>query len=162
MFNLGNLFKEKPLAVPPFFSEDIHIKENQEKAEEFKIHEAIKNIVNGGDRVKDEMGEAKWETCIINYRPVLATMHTAESFFILGKVTMHDGTILYESEMRFHKFDGINSKRVRYTTQFRFGKWVDRLLKYSEELSESHLRKMEKEEQEIKKKKLEPFSEINF
>lgn len=162
MLNFRKIFEDKPLDVSPFFSEDIQIKENQEKAEEFKIHEAIKNIVNGGDREKDEMGEVEWETCIINYRPVLATMHTAESFFILGKVTMHDGTILYESEMRSHKFNGVNGTRVRYTTQFRFGKWVDRLLKYSEELSESHSRKIEKGNQEIQKKKLEPFSEIDF
>ncbi len=37
MLNFRKIFEHKPLDVSPFFSEDIQIKENQEKAEEFKI-----------------------------------------------------------------------------------------------------------------------------
>jgi hypothetical protein len=159
---MGTTFEEKPLDVSPFFSEDIQIKENQEKAEEFKIHEAIKNIVNGGDWVKDKMGEVEWEKCNINYRPVLSTMHTAEAFFVLGKIIMKDGTVLYESEMRSHQVDGVNNKRVRYTTQFRNGKWVERLLKYSENISRQYQEELNKKEQEAHEKKMKPFSEIDF
>ena len=137
------------------FSEKQEIEEIQKKAEALRIYQGIKNIVNAGKPNKDDAGKVEWESCIITYQPVDSKLIGGTKSKVLANITMSDGTTLYESLFK-------SNSVTRYTEIFRFGKWVDRLLKYSEELSESHLRKMEKEEQEIKKKKLEPFSEINF
>lgn len=143
----------------PLFSEDADVKKIQEQAENFKIHEAIRNIVNNGNPETNERGQSEWEECLIYYSPSSSLTFGNDGAFkknMLGKITMSDGTILYESVNKASSGVG------RYTEQFRMGKWVDRLLKYSEELSQQYQAEVEKKKEEAHVEKMKPFSEIDF
>lgn len=144
-----------PIDVNTSFSKNKDIEEMQKKAEEINIHEAVKNTVNIGNYMKNEPGNAKWETCVINYWPV--TSYSDENNKLLAKITMEDGTVLYESLLKIS--DGV---KTRYTEVFRSGKWVERFLKNSEELSEKYSLEIEERKTKMKEEQLKPFSEIDF
>lgn len=144
-----------PIEVNTSFSKNKDIEEIQKKAEEINIHEAVKNTVNVGNYMKNESGNAKWETCVINYWPV--TSNSNENNKLLAKITMEDGTVLYESLLKIS--DGT---KTRYTEVFRFGKWVERFLKNSEALSEKYSLEIEERKRKMKEEQIKPFSEIDF
>ncbi|MFP0712237.1 hypothetical protein [Acinetobacter pittii] len=137
------------------FSKNKDIEEIQKKVEELKLHQAIKNIVNTGNPTQDEKGTAELESCIINYQPITNSLNQNDS--VLAKIIMQDGSVLYESLLKLE-----NGSRTRYTETFRFGNWVDRFLKYSEELTTQHLAEFKKKLLEEQQEKMKPFSEIDF
>lgn len=147
--------RNAPIAVKVCFSENKDIEEIQKKGEEIKIHDVIQNIVNLGNPNQNLSGSAEWEACTINYQPVTRSLEANKS--ILAKITMSDGTILYESLL---KSDSVS--KFRYTETFRFGKWVDRLVQYSEELTEKYLAEVKKKKLEEKIEKMKPFTEVDF
>ena len=57
---------------------------------------------------------------------------------------------------------GLMSDNSRYTKQFRMGKWVDRLLQYSEDISKKYDVEAQTEELNAREEKMKPFSEIDF
>lgn len=150
-----SVVRNSPVNVNVSFSENKDIEANQKKAEEINIHEAIKNTVNVGNYMKNEKGNAEWETCLIYYCPVLPNDN--ENNKLLAKITMTDGTVLYESLLKVS--DG---NKTRYTEAFRFGKWVERFLKNSEELSEKYNLEIEERKRKMKEEQMKPFSEIDF
>jgi hypothetical protein len=123
--------------VKVIFSDDLEIKKNQEIAEYLNIHEAIKNIVNGGNPDSNNARKVNWESCEIIYEPLLETSIHKDA--MLGQIKILDADVLYESFSRNDGKKGMWSSLLgdkgRYTKQFRMGKWVDRLLKYSEKIS---------------------------
>lgn len=145
--------KEFSIDTSVSFSENNDIAEIQKKAEELRIHQAIKNIVNSGNPMKDRGGKVEWESCLIHYEPVSFSSLMGNT--IIGHITMSDGTTLYES--MFKSFS-----KTRYTEIFRFGKWVERFLQYSEELSTQYTLEVENRKKEMKDKELKPFSDIDF
>ena len=149
------------LDVPTLFSTDIEIKKVQENAEELKIYESLKNIINKGNTERNEAGEAEWESCKIHYHPILLRMPDEKDNFIIGQVIMSDGVVLYEASMRLIEESGV-IKKYRSTQHFRFGKWVDRFLSYSKELTQQHLLEVETRNREMQEQKRKPFSEIDF
>lgn len=153
------------------FSDDLDIKKNQEIAEDLNIHEAIKNIVNNGNPNSNETGRVQWESCEIFYA------HIKEGDFFSGKdnksemlglIKILDGDVLYESYSEKELVGGfltaglVKGYNCRYTTQFRKGKWVERLLNYSEEISQQYQAEDRKNRQEAYAEKMKPFSEIDF
>ncbi|MFW1944298.1 hypothetical protein ACG93R_12425 [Acinetobacter guillouiae] len=155
---LGNMAAQTANAkinIDVSFSQNKDIEETQKKVEEIKIHEAVKNTVNVGNYMKNESGKVEWENCIIHYRPVTGNLHKNNE--LLAKITMKDGTVLYESLLKIS--DGT---KTRYTEVFRFGKWVERFLKNSEELSEKYNLEIEESERKMKEEQIKPFSEIDF
>ncbi|OTH00209.1 hypothetical protein [Acinetobacter sp. ANC 4973] len=88
---------------------------------------------------------------------------------MLGLIKILDGDVLYES---YSKEDNTSAEAsvssairgydCRYTTQFRKGKWVERLLKYSEEISQQYQAEVEKNKEEAQVEKMKPFAEIDF
>lgn len=147
------------------FSDDLDIKKNQEIAEELKIHEAVKNIVNNGNPKSNKAGRIEWESCEIIYEPLIENFIHKD--VILGQIKILDGDVLYES---FSCKDGqggwmskgFMSDNSRYTKQFRMGKWVDRLLQYSEDISKKYQVEAQTEELNAREEKMKPFSEIDF
>lgn len=158
------------------FSDDLDIKTNQEIAENLNIHEAIKNIVNNGNPNSNETGRVQWESCEIFYAPIKAGDFLSgkdNKSEMLGLIKILDGDILYESYSEKDKLVGVSSFAVsissamkgydcRYTTQFRKGKWVERLLKHSEEISQQYQAEDRRNRQEAYAEKMKPFSEIDF
>jgi len=160
--NLSELInKNRVLDAPTLFSTDTEIKKVQENAEELKIYESIKNVVNKGNEAHNKAGESEWESCKIHYHPILLRMPDEKDNFIIGQIIMPDGTVLYEASMRLIEESGV-IKKYRYTQQFRFGKWVDRFLRYSEELTQQYLLEVETRHREMEEQKRKPFSEIDF
>jgi len=143
------------IRVEVSFSKNKDIEEIQKKVEELKLHQAIKNIVNIGNPSQDEKGTTELESCIINYQPITNSLNKNDS--VLAKIIMQDGSVLYESLLKLE-----NGSRTRYTETFRFGNWVDRFLKYSEELRTQHLAEFKKQILEEQQEKMKPFSEIDF
>lgn len=152
--NTLNAINNAPIEVKTSFSQNKEIEETQKKAEEINIHKAVKNIVNLGNCMKNKPGDIEWETCLINYWPATSN---SENNKLLAKITMEDGTVLYESLLK-----SSNGTKTRYTEIFRFGKWVERFLQYSEELSEKYSLETEERERKMKEEELKPFSEIDF
>lgn len=152
------------------FSDDLDIKINQEMAEDLNIHEAIKNIVNSGNPDSNESGRVEWETCEIFYKPLKETNFIGSDISeMLGLIKILDGDVLYESysekekiPFNFSLASSMRGYNCRYTTQFRKGKWVERLLKYSEEISQKYQEEDRKKRQEAYAEKIKPFSEIDF
>ncbi|MEK5756436.1 hypothetical protein [Acinetobacter variabilis] len=156
------------------FSDDLDIKINQEMAEDLNIHEAIKNIVNSGNPDSNESGRVEWETCEIFYKPLKETNFIGSDISeMLGLIKILDGDVLYESYSEKEKIkekvpfnlslaSSMRGYNCRYTTQFRKGKWVERLLKYSEEISQKYQEEDRKKRQEAYAEKIKPFSEIDF
>lgn len=151
------------------FSDDLGIKTNQEIAEDSNIYEAIKNIVNNGNPNRNETGRVQWESCEIFYAPISKDKESE----MLGLIKILDGDVLYESYSEKEKLEGLSLALTqcyghgrgydcRYTTQFRKGKWVERLLKYSEEISQQYQVEDRKNKQEAHAEKMKPFSEIDF
>ena len=128
------------------FSKNKEIEEIQRKAEDLDIHSIIRNIVNSGNPNQNQSGTSEWESCTLNYQPVTNGLEQNNS--ILAKITMSDGTILYESLLQA---DSI--VKSRYTETFRFGKWVDRLTQHSEELTKEYLAEVKRKKLEKKQKK---------
>ena len=156
------------------FSDDLDIKKNQEIAEDLNIHEAIKNIVNNGNPDSNDSGRVEWETCEIFYKPLKETNFIGSDVSeILGLIKILDGDVLYEYYSEKEKIkervsfalsisSGMRGYNCRYTTQFRKGKWVERLLKYSEEISQKYQEEDRKNRQQAYAEKIKPFSEIDF
>lgn len=119
------------------------------------------NIVNKGNTSKNNAGESEWESCKIHYHPILLRMPDEKDNFIIGQIIMPDGTVLYEASMRLIEESGVITK-YRSTQQFRFGKWVDRFLRYSEELTQQYLLEVETRHREMEEQKRKPFAEIDF
>lgn len=147
------------------FSDDLEIKKNQEIAEDFNIHEAVKNIVNGGNPDSNNAGKVEWEVCEIIYEPLVEVSILKDA--MLGQIKILDGDILYESfsckdRQQGALWLGLMGDNARYIKQFRMGKWVDRLLKYSENISIQYQEELKKKKLDEHKEKLEPFSEIDF
>lgn len=147
------------------FSDDLDIKKNQEIAEDLNIHAAIKNIVNGGNPDSNNAGRIEWEVCEIFYEPLVEVSTLKDA--MLGQIKILDGDILYESFSCKNGeqggfFSALTGNNARYTKQFRMGKWVDRLLKYSEEISQQYQAEDRKNRQEAYAEKMKPFSEIDF
>lgn len=146
------------------FSDDLDIKKNQQIVEDLRLHEVIKNIVNGGNPESDNAGSVQWESCEIIYEPLLETSILKGA--MLGKIKILDGDVLYESfsckNTQGRMWSLMLGDNCRYTKQFRMGKWVDRILKYSEEVSRKYLEDLKNKELEDRKEKMKPFSEIDF
>lgn len=147
------------------FSNDLEIKKNQAIAEDFNIHEAIRNIVNGGNPDSNNAGKVEWEVCEIIYEPLIETSILKNA--MLGQIKILGGDILYESFSCEDKrqgglWSGVIGDKARHTKQFRMGKWVDRLLKYSENISIQYQEELKKKKLDEHKEKLAPFSEIDF
>lgn len=153
--------QNRVLDAPTLYSTDIEIKKVQENAEELKIYESLMNIVNKGNTSKNNAGESEWESCKIHYHPILLRMPDEKDNFIIGQIIMPDGTVLYEASMRLIEESGVITK-YRSTQQFRFGKWVDRFLRYSEELTQQYLLEVETRHREMEEQKRKPFAEIDF
>lgn len=77
------------------FSDDLDIKKNQEIVENLSIHEAVRNIVNGGNPDSNNAGKIEWEVCEIFYEPLTEASTLKDA--MLGKIKILDGDILYES-----------------------------------------------------------------
>ena len=67
---------------------------------------------------------------------------------------MPDGTLLYCSQTQ-----GNHEPTV---TDFRFGKWVERITTYSNEVTAQYQQKLEDKAEQKRAEKLKPFSEIDF
>lgn len=160
------------------FSNDLDIRKNQQIAEDLYIHEAIKNIVNNGNPNRNETGRVQWESCEIFYAPIKKENFSDKEnkSEMLGLIKILDGDILYESYSKKNKptigdimattmnghSSAVQGYDCRYTTQFRKGKWVERLLKYSEEISQQYQAEDRKNKEEAYAEKMKPFSEIDF
>jgi hypothetical protein len=149
------------------FSDDLDIKTNQEIAEDLNIHEAIKNIVNNGNPNSNETGRVQWESCEIFYAPIKKgglLSGTNIKMELLGLIKILDGDVLYESysEMDRDNINLLGGYDCRYTTQFRKGKWVERLFKSSEDVSKQYQESIKKKELDDREEKLKPFSDIDF
>ncbi|MDQ8975957.1 hypothetical protein [Acinetobacter johnsonii] len=59
-------------------------------------------------------------------------------------------------------FTPATKEHARYVTTFRFGKWVDRLIKFSEKLSIQHQENIKLKEINEKNDRLKSFSNIDF
>ena len=132
------------------YSSDPQIREMQQKAEQLKIYDMLKNVANHGDNTKDDASVVEWEECTLNYNQNKLT-----------KLTMKDGAVLYSSEKRRINSSGEYEDYV-YVQAFRNGKWVDRLKAYSEKLTQDHAQSLIAKANEEKQKKLQPFNDIDF
>ena len=67
---------------------------------------------------------------------------------------MSDGTLLYCSQTQ--------SSDEQTVTDFRFGKWVERITTYSNEVTAQYQQKLKDKAEQKRAEKLKPFSEIDF
>lgn len=152
------------------YSLDPKIKAIQQKAEQLKIYNMLKNIANHGDGSKDEENTVEWEGCILRYSHPSTSPSKGVNFifgsgigspntggfYISNETTliMGDGTILYSSEKRH-----FSSNTIEYIHAFRYGKWVGRLKVHSEKLSLDHQKYLISS---MNEKNLNLFAEIDF
>lgn len=130
------------------WAEDVikrEIVEAQQKSIEFGIYDIIRNIVGKGKNINS--GEAEWESCRIVFEQVgVATNTDSET-----SITMPDGTILYCA------LEG--GKKI---TQFRHGEWVERIKKYSNQITVDRQHQAEIEAKNEREAELKSFSKIDF
>ena len=143
------------------YSDDPEIRKIQEHAEQIGIYEIIRNIVNEGDKSLDEEKQAEWEGCILRLNKTIR--HGIGTVMSSGlpnqikttSITMPDGTLLYSSNTQ-------NISEEQYVTDFRFGKWVERITTYSNEVTAQYQQKLKDKAEQKRAEKLKPFSEIDF
>ena len=125
----------------------------RQQAKELGIYKIIRNIANNGDNTMTS-GSSEWEHCSIKCNILEKPTENYSSRPWTTSITMPDGTILYRSEG-----DKADNQTV---THFRFGKWVERITAYSNELTVQ--RELERREKLAQKQAelLKPFSEIDF
>lgn len=158
------------------FSDNPEIKNVQEVVEQLKLHDAIKNIVNEGNPNRDDEGTIEWETCKLYYKPSISVSNISSEVnekIIIGSIYLQKNECLYESHAkkapRGSSLSAViaasqckNSYTHRYTECFRQGKWVHRLLKHSEELTQRYLEQEEKKKLQKQEEKKKPFLDIDF
>ena len=140
----------------------------QQKAEELGIYKIIHNITCAGENTLD-FKQGEWESCILKYKspePSKLKNSDASSIFSMtnalmndtnpyaASISMPDGTLLYRSEGRT-----ADSQTV---TDFRVGKWIERITAYSNELTAKRKQEEEDRINQINQEKLKPFNDIDF
>ena len=138
--------------------------EAQEQAKDLGVHEVVRNVATY-KVITDDMSdidlpcEVEWEGCQVRFDPTgeipqhIKKQQIQQDLIsqlqkIRGtSVIMSDGTVLYNS-----------LAGGQLVTTFRYGAWVERLKKYSEEVTREKQRNAEKEHKEAVK----PFSQIDF
>ena len=130
------------------YSDDPEVRKIQEHAEQLGIYEIIRNIVCQGDKsLTLKNHTAKWESCTLRlHEPISKSEKTS--------ITMSDGTLLYCSQTQ--------SSDEQTVTDFRFGKWVERITTYSNEVTAQYQQKLKDKAEQKRAEKLKPFSEIDF
>ncbi|MCU4581045.1 hypothetical protein KTJ32_08585 [Acinetobacter gyllenbergii] len=134
---------------------DPEIRKKQTHAEQLKIYEIIRNITCGGANLTLQGGQARtteWENCTLSFNKYENFKHHSGNY-PTASITMADGTIIFRSQT-------INEKL--YVTDFRFGKWVERITAYSQEVTEQYQKNQQDKIAQEKAEKLKPFSEIDF
>ena len=147
------------------YSDDPEIRKIQEHAEQLGIYEIIRNIVNEGDKSLDEEKQAEWEGCILRLNETIQNTQLKQGSGAASlaqanqlkttSITMPDGTLLYSSNTQ-------NISEEQYVTDFRFGKWVERITTYSNEVTAQYQQKLKDKAEQKRAEKLKPFSEIDL
>ena len=146
------------------YSDDPEIRKIQEHAEQLGIYEIIRNIVNEGDKSLDEEKQTEWEGCILRLNETIQNTQLKQGSGAASlaqanqlkttSITMPDGTLLYCSQTQ--------SSDEQTVTDFRFGKWVERITTYSNEVTDQYQKAQQDKIAQEKTEKLKPFSEIDF
>ena len=147
------------------YSDDPEIRKVQEHAEQLGIYEIILNIVNEGDKSLDEEKQTEWEGCILRLNETIQNTQLKQGSAVASlvaqanqlkttSITMPDGTLLYCSQTQ-----GNDEPTV---TDFRFGKWVERITTYTNEVTAQYQQKLKDKAEQKRAEKLKPFSEIDF
>ena len=119
------------------------------QAAELGIYEIVRNIATKGNNT-DNPCEAEWEGCklVFNQKKVVNDLESK-----VTSITMSNGTLLYQA------YDSALSVIAGLlVTDFRYGAWVERITKYSEQITAKKQQEAEAKAQE----KLKPFSGIDF
>ena len=160
------------------YSDNPEIRKIQEHAEQLGIYEIIYNILCEGKRLKlDQAKITEWESCSLNF--TLEDFKYPNGFSNKGNnnskskrmggllnptiqkpikvptisMAMADGTILFKAQKENNEY---------YISDFRFGKWVERITTYSNEVTAQYQQKLKDKAEQKRAEKLKPFSEIDF
>ena len=160
------------------YSDNPEIRKIQEHAEQLGIYEIIYNILCEGKRLKlDQAKITEWESCSLNF--TLEDFKYPNGFSNKGNnnskskrmggllnptiqkpikvptisMAMADGTILFKAQKENNEY---------YISDFRFGKWVERITVYSQEVTAQYEKSKQEKLAQKEAEALKPFSEIDF
>lgn len=160
------------------YSSNPEIRKVQEHAEQLGIYEILRNIIcEGKKNIKLEVGQSRlteWEGCQLHWKlekldfiqdPKSSSLNYMSKMLVSSSgtlshipvptiiMTMPDGTTLFRGQ----KHDG-----EYYISDFRFGKWVERITAYSEEVTTEYEKTKQEKAEKKRAEELKPFSEIDF
>lgn len=140
------------------YSDDPEIRKVQEHAEQLDIFGILYNIICDAQQASLVHGQTRakeWENCILSLKleDFKYTTSKPSGLAYTINMTMPNGTVLFNAQ----KHDG-----KCYISDFRFGKWVERITAYSQEVTVQYQKAQQEKITKEKAEKLKPFSEIDF